>query len=128
MIITMFFYYFGYMNVEEIRNFCIKKKGVTDSFPFDETTLVFKVMGKMFTLLSLNKGSVNLKCDPDKSIDLREEYSCIKPGYHMNKKHWNTVDINNCIAPSLLIELIDHSYDLVVATLTKKLKEELKHL
>ncbi len=80
------------MDTEEIREYCLKKKGVSEGFPFDETTLVFKVMGKMFALLDLiGKFDLGLKCDPERAIDLREHYSSIKPGYHLNKKYWNNV-------------------------------------
>ena len=114
------------MNIEEVREYCISKKGCEETFPFDNVTLVFKVMGKMFGLLSLEKGaSINLKCDPDKSIQLREQYEGITPGFHMNKKHWNTVLYNSNIADTVIKELIDHSYTLVVASLTKKQKLEL---
>ena len=121
------------MNIEDYRNYCLAKKGVTEEFPFDEETLVFKVMGKMFALTSLKRWeegdeSVNLKCDPDRAIELREQYECINPGFHMSKKHWNTVQINNGeLSEQLICELIDHSYKLVVNGLTKKLKEELKN-
>ncbi len=117
------------MNIEELRSYCVTKKGVSEGFPFDETTLVFKVMDKMFALCNLDGAlSVNLKCDPDRSIDLREQHACILPGYHMNKKHWNTVELEGSIPVSLVHELIDHSYDLVVSKLPKKLKEELTNL
>ncbi|TCP28440.1 putative DNA-binding protein (MmcQ/YjbR family) [Tenacibaculum skagerrakense] len=121
------------MHVEQLRDYCIAKKGVTEHFPFDEVTLVFKVMGKMFALTGLDrweKGEekVNLKCDPDKSEELRAEYESINPGFHMNKKHWNTITLNIDVPDALVRELIDHSYDLVVSGLTKKLKEELKSL
>ena len=114
------------MNVEEIRNICIAKKASEESFPFDKETLVFKVMGKMFALMSLNKtGSINLKCDPDKSIELRERYAEVIPGFHMNKKHWNTVNYIETLPNTLVVELINHSYDLVVSSLTKKQKQQL---
>jgi predicted DNA-binding protein (MmcQ/YjbR family) len=121
------------MHVEQLRDYCIAKKGVTEHFPFDEVTLVFKVMGKMFALTGLDrweKGEekINLKCDPEKSEELRAEYEGINPGFHMNKKHWNTVTLNIDVPDALVRELIDHSYDLVVKGLTKKLKEELKSL
>ncbi len=119
------------MNIEVFRNYCVAKKGVTEELPFDEHTLVFKVMGKMFALTSLNRFPLqaNLKCNPEKAIELRETYDGIViPGYHMNKKHWNTVFLENTIAPEIIIEFIDHSYDLVVAGLTKKLKSELDSL
>lgn len=121
------------MNIEELRNYCITKKGVTEHFPFDEVTLVFKVMGKMFALVGLDKWEqgetkINLKCDPEHALELRAEYESINPGYHMSKKHWNTVTLNNDVSDTFAFELIDHSYELVVKGLTKKLKEELKSL
>tara|TARA_R110000787_G_scaffold129264_1_gene241067 strand:+ start:10969 stop:11328 length:360 start_codon:yes stop_codon:yes gene_type:complete len=119
------------MNIEEFRDYCLSKKGVTESFPFDEQTLVFKVMGKMFALSGLEQPppKANLKCDPERAIELREEYDgLITPGFHMSKVHWNTVQLEMNIPQQLLLELIDHSYILVVNTLTKKLKEELNEL
>ncbi len=112
------------MNIEEFRDYCLSKKGVTEDFPFDEKTLVFKVMGKMFALSGLERtpSQVNLKCDPERSISLREEFDgFIIPGYHMSKAHWNTLFIEN-LPPRLILELIDHSYDLVVAKFPKKLR------
>ncbi|QXP74495.1 MmcQ/YjbR family DNA-binding protein [Tenacibaculum sp. HL-MS23] len=119
------------MHIEQLRDYCITKKGVTEHFPFDEVTLVFKVMNKMFALTGLDsweKGEtkVNLKCDPDKSLELRGEYESINPGWHMNKKHWNTVTLNNDVSDDFAFQLIDHSYDLIVKGLTRKLQEELK--
>ncbi len=119
------------MHIEEFRSYCLSKKGVTESFPFDEETLVFKVMGKIFSICPLERipSQVNLKCDPERAIELREEYDgLIYPGFHMNKKHWNTIEIESNIPNGTLTELIDHSYDLVVQGLTRKLKEELKEL
>jgi predicted DNA-binding protein (MmcQ/YjbR family) len=119
------------MNIEQFRDYCLSKKGVTESFPFGEDTLVFKVMGKMFALAGLDShpATANLKCDPERAIALREEYDgLIFPGYHMSKKHWNTVEIEKNLPQPLLLELIDHSYDLVVKSLTKKLKAELAAL
>lgn len=115
------------MNIEEFRAYCLSKAGVTEELPFDEVTLVFKVMGKMFTLTGLDEQelSVNLKCDPEKAIELREQYSCVQPGYHMNKKHWNTVFIDGTVSETLIREWIDNSYDLVVEKLTKAQKKEL---
>ena len=114
------------MNIESFREYCLALPAVTESFPFDESTLVFKVMGKMFALASLEgENSVNLKCDPERAIELREEFSDILPGYHMNKKHWNTLLLSGDLKLSLIKELIDHSYNLVVAGLTKKQKEDL---
>jgi predicted DNA-binding protein (MmcQ/YjbR family) len=113
------------MNVEEVRLVCIAKKGVTEGFPFDDTTLVLKVGGKMFALLNLGKNpSVNLKCDPERAVDLREHYEEILPGYHMNKLHWNTLMLEGRLTDQLLVELIDHSYDLVYASLPKKMKDQ----
>ncbi|MCK8521065.1 MmcQ/YjbR family DNA-binding protein [Aquimarina sp. D1M17] len=118
------------MNVEVFRTYCLAKKGVTEEFPFDEHTLVFKVMGKIFAITGLERipFSVNLKCDPERSLELREYHPEITPGYHMNKKHWNTVDFTGGLTSQMLHELIDHSYDLVVNSLTKKLKQELEQL
>ncbi|MEL6810192.1 MAG: MmcQ/YjbR family DNA-binding protein [Bacteroidota bacterium] len=119
------------MNIEEFRDYCLAKKGVTESFPFDEHTLVFKVMGKMFALTGLERkpSQVNLKCDPERSVALREEYDgLIFGGYHMNKLLWNTVVIEDRVPHELLLELIDHSYDLVVEKLTKKARAELENL
>jgi predicted DNA-binding protein (MmcQ/YjbR family) len=118
------------MHVEDFRNYCLAKKGVTESFPFDESTLVFKVMGKMFALKSLDRlpSQANLKCDPERAIQLREEYDGrIIPGYHMSKKLWNSILLED-VPDTLIIELIDHSYDLVVAKLTKKVQAELANL
>ncbi len=118
------------MDIETFRDYCLSKKGVTEEFPFDETTLVFKVMGKMFALTGLNRlpFSVNLKCNPDRSIELREMHSEIQPGYHMNKKHWNTVNFSGSLTTDMLCELIDNSYNLIVSGLTKKAKQELENL
>ena len=114
------------MNIEEYRDFCLALPGVTEEFPFDESALVFKVMGKMFALTNVDKfEGINLKADPEESIDLREQYSGINPGYHMNKKHWNTVDTDGSVEDELMYILIRNSYDLVAKGLTKKLKEEL---
>lgn len=117
------------MNVEEIRQHILSKNGVSESFPFDVETLVFKVADKMFALIPLEKTelSINLKCDPERSLELREQYNCINPGYHMNKKHWNTVIIDGEIEDSLLLELIDHSYELVFHKLSKKLQNSINH-
>ncbi len=119
------------MNIEELRDYCLSKKGATECFPFDETTLVFKVMGKMFALNGLERQppAVNLKCDPERSAELREEYDGLITGaFHMNKLHWNTVELEQNIPIGLLLELIDGSYNLVVSKLTKKLKAELENL
>lgn len=119
------------MNIEEFRNYCLSKKGVTESFPFDEETLVFKVMGKMFALTGLeyNPARANLKCDPERSVLLREEYDgLIYPGYHMSKLHWNTIELERTVPESLIRDLVDHSYDLVVAKLTRKVRAQLEDL
>ena len=118
------------MNLETFYEYCLSKKGVTEHFPFDEETLVFKVGGKMFALSSLNqweKGipSVNLKCNPDYAQELRAQYDDIKPGWHMSKIHWNTIEINRDVPDSLIKKLIDHSYDLVFKSLTRKLQTEI---
>lgn len=117
------------MNIEEYRDFCIALKGVSEEFPFDKNTLVFKVMGKIFALCDLNTfNSVNLKCEPEKAIELREQFSGVLPGYHMNKKHWNTILMDGSIDDKLIYQWILDSYNLVVASLTKKQREELANL
>ena len=117
------------MNIETFRDFCLSKKGVTEDFPFDEETLVFKVMGKLFTLTNVDLfKSVNLKCDPEWAIELREKYTAIKPGFHMNKKHWNTIEIDGSLSDSFIRQLISHSYDLVVEKLPKAMKVELEKI
>jgi predicted DNA-binding protein (MmcQ/YjbR family) len=116
------------MNIEELREYCLSLKGVSEDFPFDESTLVFKVGGKMFCLTGLfDKFAIALKNDPEKNIELREEYSAVKPGYHMNKKHWNTVEIDGTIPDYMLKNLIDESYDLVVMALPRKKQLEIKN-
>ena len=116
------------MNVETLREYCLSKKGAKEDFPFGETTLVFKVMNKMFLLVSLNASPLqfNAKCDPDKAIELRELYDAVQPGYHMNKKHWNTIIIDGSIPQKLLKEMIDDSYELIVQSLPKKEREKLE--
>ena len=119
------------MNVEIFRDYCLSKKGVTEHFPFDEVTLVFKVMGKMFALCGLEHipFSVNLKCNPDRALELRDEYGeAIIGGFHMSKKHWNTVTPNGNISNEFFVELIDHSYNLVVKGLTKKKRDDLNSI
>lgn len=115
------------MNIEELRDYCLSLKGATEHFPFDEFSLVLKVQGKMFGLIPLDntEPQIALKCDPERAIQLREEYEGITAAYHFNKKHWNSVRIDSPISQLLLLELIQHSYDLVVAGLPKKLREEL---
>jgi predicted DNA-binding protein (MmcQ/YjbR family) len=117
------------MNIEEFRDYCLSKKGTTDSFPFDQTTLVIKVMDKMFTLTDLEgQFSINLKCDPEKAIELREQFPAVIPGYHMNKTHWNTIIIDGSIPDKLLYQWIDDSYDLIVKKLPKNLQQKLENL
>lgn len=117
------------MNIEELREYCLSKKAVTESFPFDETTLVFKVMNKMFALTSLDKDlMVALKCDPELAISLREQYPAVTPAWHFNKKHWNGVQIDGSIDAALIKEWIDDSYDLIVSKLTRKEKQELENM
>lgn len=114
------------MNIEDYRNYCITKPGVTEAFPFNETVLVFKVMGKMFALIDVDEYAfINLKCDPQKSVELRERFSGIIGAYHFNKTHWNSVSTDGSVPDQLMYELIDHSYELVVNKLPKKLKTEL---
>lgn len=122
------------MNIESYREYCLQKPGTTEHFPFNEDTLVFKVMGKMYALSSLmswenGEPRINLKCDPEEAILLREKYpESILPGYHMNKQLWNTVVLNGELTPKQVQQFIDDSYALIVNSLTKKLKEELKRL
>ena len=122
------------MDILQLREYCLSYKGVTEDFPFDEDTLVFKVMGKMYALSSLmswenGEPRINLKCDPEEAILLREKYpESVLPGYHMNKQLWNTVVLNGELTPKQVQQFIDDSYTLIVNSLTKKLKEELKRL
>jgi len=115
------------VNIEFYRNYCLNKPGATEDFPFDTDTLVFKVGGKIFALLNLEVfDSINLKCHPERAVELRERYSEVIPGYHMNKNHWNTISVIGSIADDLILEWTDDSYELVVRSLPKKLKEELE--
>lgn len=109
------------MHIDEIREYCLAKSGVDESLPFGPDTLVYKVSGKIFLLVGLDEEqtSFNVKCDPDKAVELREQYPCVQPGYHMNKKHWNTVIIDGSVSTKLLKEWIDHSYALVSKAFTK---------
>lgn len=112
------------MNIEDFYTYCLSKKGVTEDFPFDKDTLVFKVGGKMFALTSLKKWeegdhSVNLKCNPEYALELRAEYQAVQAGYHMSKVHWNTVHFNKDVSDKMILELVDHSYDLVLKSLPK---------
>ena len=114
------------MNIESLRTYCLDKKGVTESFPFDDQTLVFKVANKIFLLAGLdNPISFNVKCDPEKAIVLREEHQEIIPGYHMNKKYWNTVYYNGTLSDDFLHQLIDHSYQLILQSLPKAKQTEI---
>jgi len=110
------------MDAVEFREYCLGKPGTTEGMPFGETVLVFKVAGKMFALMSLDEvpATANLKCDPDLALDLRDCYEQVRPGYHMNKKHWNTVEIDSGIPEAELRRMIDHSYDLVVQSVLKR--------
>ncbi|MBN1416301.1 MAG: MmcQ/YjbR family DNA-binding protein [Bacteroidales bacterium] len=110
------------MNIELIREYCLSKPRVTESFPFNDTALVFKVYGKMFALLDLSEDSrgITLKCDPELALELREQYPEVTPAYHFNKRHWNTIIIDNPVARNLICKWIDDSYQLVVDGLTRK--------
>lgn len=117
------------MNIEEYRNYCLAKPGSTEEFPFDENVLVFKVMGKMYAATDVAAfESINLKCDPEYAIELREKYSGVIPGYHMSKKHWNTVMTDGSVSDQNIYQWINDSYDLVVAKLPKKDREFLDNL
>ncbi|MEL0652685.1 MmcQ/YjbR family DNA-binding protein [Algibacter sp. TI.3.09] len=119
------------MNIEQLRNYCLSKKGTTEDFPFDEDTLVFKVLGKMFVLAGLSKwergeASINLKADPEYSQELRAEYESIRPGFHMSKKHWNTIYMHEGeLSPEFIYKLIDHSYDMVLKGMSIKVRNTL---
>ncbi len=109
------------MNIEQFREYCLAKKGVTEDFPFDEVTLCIRVAGKIFAITGLDEDhfAVNLKCDPEFALDLRERYPEVQPGWHMNKKHWNTVDFEGALDEATLRQLIDHSYEQVIKSLKK---------
>ncbi len=112
------------MNIEEYREYCLAKQQVTEETPFGPDTLVFKVAGKMFALTDISEFSgINLKCEPERAIELREQHVEIIPGYHMNKQHWNTVAPNGSLSDEFIKELFDHSYELVVSSLPKKIRE-----
>ena len=115
------------MDVESFREYCLGKASVTEGTPFGADVLVFKVVGKMFALLALDEvpATANLKCDPDLALELRDRYEQVRPGYHMNKKHWNTVEIGSGIPDSELRNMVDHSYELVVRTLPKTARAKL---
>ena len=113
------------MDVETIREYCLSKKGVTESFPFDDTSLVMKVMNKMFALIDLEEAnSITLKCDPERAIELREQYSGIDGAYHFNKKYWNGILFDADVDDKLIKELVDHSYEEVIKKFTRKLRAE----
>jgi len=118
------------MDTVEFREYCLRKSDVTEGMPFGETVLVFKVAGKMFALVSLDEvpAIANLKCDPDLALDLRDRYEQVRPGYHMNKKHWNTVEIEGGIPEAELCKMIDHSYDLVVQSLPRASHSKIPHV
>ena len=111
------------MDIEAVREYCLKKKGVSETLPFGEDTPVYKVGGKIFLIANMDTPvSINLKCDPEKAVELREEYDAVLPGYHMNKQHWNTVIFDGSIKDNLIFAWIDHSYNLVADSLPKKEK------
>lgn len=114
-------------STEELRDYCLQMPGVTEGFPFDDKVLVFKVGGKIFALSSIAETTfrVNLKCDPQRALQLREAYTAVQPGYHMNKKLWNTITPAEGLPPDMLPELVQHSYHLVKASLPKKVREQL---
>lgn len=117
------------MDIETFRNHCLSKKGVSEEFPFDKDTLVFKVLGKIFAITDLETfSSINLKTDPEMGAELQEKYASVKPGYHMNKKHWITVSIDGMIGDKLLLEWIDNSYSLVASKLSKSEKRALESM
>ena len=117
------------MNIEEVRDYCLAKPAVTEGFPFGGDTLVFKVMNKMYALVGLEEDPpfLNLKCDPERAIELRGQYESIQPGYHMHKAQWNSVYFTGGISRDLVLELIDHSYELVIQGLKKKDREALEN-
>lgn len=117
------------MDIETLREYCLKKKAVTECFPFDEVNLVFKVVDRMFALIDLDRPDcISLKCKPDYAIDLRERYAGIEGAYHFNKKYWNQVSLNADVPDSLVLSLIDHSYEEVIRKFTRKQKEAYNEL
>ncbi|MFM6953974.1 MAG: MmcQ/YjbR family DNA-binding protein [Sphingobacteriaceae bacterium] len=115
------------MDIESIRLYCLEKPQVTEGLPFGDTVLVFKVLGKMFLLLDIVEGeTMNVKCDPERAQELREEYEEVQPGYHMNKTHWNTVSLKGRLSIQQLTEMIDHSYELITSSLPKAQQALLK--
>ena len=115
------------MNIETFREYCLSKPAATEDAPFGPDNIVFKVGGKMFALAALDEvpPAVNLKCDPDLALELRDRYEQVRPGYHMNKKHWNTVELDGVIPEKEIRKMVDHSYDLVVRSLPKVRREKL---
>ncbi len=114
------------MNVEEVRDYCMQKAATTEGLPFGEDTLVFKVAGKIFLLIGLEQGNrFNVKCDPELAVELREQHNEVQPGYHMNKTHWNTVFMDGSLTYKQIYGMIDHSYELIVKSLPKKVQAEL---
>lgn len=114
------------MNIEHFRKYCISKPNVTEDFPFGDLILVFRVGGKIFSLMDISTfESINLKCSPEKAVELREQYSGIVPGYHMSKIHWNTIFLDGSVPDRLILEMTDHSYELVVSALPSKMRKEL---
>src|SRR5947208_762732 len=115
------------MDLEQFREYCLRKPGAAEGTPFGEDVLVFKVRGKMFALAALDEvpATANLKCDPDLALEFRDRYAEVRPGYHMNKKHWNTVDLEGGISAAELRKMIDHSYELVVKSLPKTKRAKL---
>ncbi|MEM1350661.1 MAG: MmcQ/YjbR family DNA-binding protein, partial [Myxococcota bacterium] len=118
----------AHVELEDIRELCLSKPFVTEGFPFDSSTLVLKVHGKMFALMGLEvyPSTVHLKCEPERAIELREQYDAVAPGYHMNKRHWNTLTLDGSLPSALVAELVEHSYDRVVAGLKKAQREEIR--
>lgn len=116
------------MDLADFREYCLNKPRATEGTPFGETVLVFKVAGKMFALAALDEvpATANLKCDPDLALELRDRYEQVRPGYHMNKKHWNTIELGAGIPDVELRKMIDHSYDLVVKSLPKAAQKTLQ--
>lgn len=118
------------MNHDIIREYCLQKKATTFDFPFDEEVMACRVAGKIFVLMSILEFpvTINVKCDPEKAIDLRERYEAVKPGYHQNKKHWNTVTCDGSLTDSDIFSFIDHSYEMVLQSIPKKLRNEIQLL
>jgi predicted DNA-binding protein (MmcQ/YjbR family) len=116
------------MNVEEVREYCMSKKGSSEEFPFDDVSLVIKAGEKMFALISLDEQPlrISLKCNPDYALELREQYSAVQPAYHFNKKYWNMIILDGSISDKNLKHWIDHSYEMVLKGMTKKQREEIK--